>query len=163
MRLLEKPIGCPARLISTAIVVFGWGYFIWNNSIGTIWPMFGVANQLLAGVALTIATTALINSGKAKYIWTTIIPQIFVVITTLYAAWLNIFTIFMPLLQQPDKAIPNMVNIILTAIIMICAVVMLVESARRAYKVLSLGKYSRDGVEISVTDPDFAPPTYGEA
>jgi carbon starvation protein len=160
---LEKTDWLPGTLLSTGLVVFGWGYFIWNGSISTIWPMFGVANQLLAGVALTVATTALINAGKAKYIWTTIIPQIFVVITTLYAGWLNIFGNFLKHIHDPGQGAFNTINVILTAIIMICAVIMVVESARRAYKVLALGKYTRAGVEVSVTDPGFAPPTYGEA
>ena len=56
------------------MICLAWGYFIWTGSIDTIWPMFGVANQLLAGVALAVGTTILINMGKARYAWVTFIP-----------------------------------------------------------------------------------------
>jgi carbon starvation protein len=125
--------------------------------------MFGVANQLLAAVALTVATSALINAGKVKYIWTTMIPLVFVATTTLYAGWLNIFTNFLPLARQPGKEFLGGINVALTAVIMVCVVVVLIESSRRAYKVLALGKYSSAGMETSITDIGFAPPEYGEA
>ena len=159
----QKTDWMPGTLLSTGLIVFGWGYFIWSGNIATIWPMFGTANQLLAAVALTVATVALINCGKARYTWVTITPMVFVVITTLYAGWRNIFDNFLPLMKQPDKYVYGCINVVLTTIIMVCVVVVLIESARRAYRVLALGRYTRKGVEILVTDPNFAPPEYGEA
>jgi carbon starvation protein len=143
--------------------VSAWGYFIWSGNIATIWPMFGTANQLLAAVALTVATSALINCGRARYIWITVVPLVFVTITTLYAGWRNIFDNFLPQAHQPGKAVLGYINTTLTAIIMVCVVVVLIESVRRAYRVLALGKYTRAGKAISVTDPGFAPPEYGQA
>ena len=70
------PTGCRARSISSAIMVLLWGYFIWTGSIDTIWPLFGVANQLLASVALAVGTTMLINMGRAKYAWVTVRPAV---------------------------------------------------------------------------------------
>ena len=88
---LWKPMGktdwIPGTLISTTVVVYAWAYFIWNGSISTIWPMFGTANQLLAGVALAVASSAIINAGKVRYVWVTLIPMLFVTITTLVAGW----------------------------------------------------------------------------
>ncbi|MDQ1257347.1 MAG: carbon starvation protein, partial [Candidatus Hydrogenedentes bacterium] len=159
----EKTDWWPGALISTGLVVFGWGFFIYSGSIATIWPMFGAANQLLAAVALTVATSALINSGRVRYVWITLLPLLFVATTTLYAGWRNIFDNFLPLAKQPGNAVLGIVNTGLTVVIMVCAVVVLLESMRRAYRVLVLGKYTRAGKEISVTDPDFAPPEYGEA
>ena len=52
-------------MVSTLLVVAAWGYFIWAGSISTIWPMFGIANQLLASVALAVGTTIIINVGRA--------------------------------------------------------------------------------------------------
>ena len=66
----------PGAIISTLLVVVGWAYFIWTGSISTIWPMFGIANQLLAAVALAVATTIIINTGKARYVWVTVVPLI---------------------------------------------------------------------------------------
>ena len=77
----EETNWLPGAYLSTAVVVFAWAYFIWAGSIGTIWPMFGTANQLLAGVALAVATSAIINAGKVRYVWVTMIPMFFVSIT----------------------------------------------------------------------------------
>jgi len=67
-----------------------WGGFIHTGTISTIWPMFGIANQLLAAMALSIGTTVIIKSGKARYAWVTILPLSFVAVTTLTAGWLTI-------------------------------------------------------------------------
>jgi len=159
----ERTDWWPGALVSTALVVGAWGYFIWSGSVATIWPMFGTANQLLAAVALTVATSALINSGRVRYIWATVIPLAFLVFTTLYAAWRNIFDNFLPLTKIPEKALLGYVNVTLTAIIMACAIIVLFEALRKAHRVLVLRIYTRGGVEISADAPGFAPPDYGEA
>jgi carbon starvation protein len=74
-RKFEEPNWLPGSLITTLLVVAGWAAFIWSGSISTIWPMFGIANQLLAAVALCVATTILFNTGKGRYSWTTIVPH----------------------------------------------------------------------------------------
>ena len=153
----------PGSILATGAVVFGWGYFIWSGSISTIWPMFGVANQLLAAVALSVATSAIINAGRVRYVWTTLVPLVFVAITTLYAGWCNIFGNFLPKMRVPETQILGTINTILTAVIMFCVITVLLESARRAYRVLVKGKYTRAGKVVHVTDPDFAPPEFGEA
>jgi len=76
----------PGVWISTALVTFGWGSLIWSSSIDTIWPMFGIANQLLAAIALCLLTTWLFQEGRGKYAWVTILPMIFVTTTTFTAA-----------------------------------------------------------------------------
>ena len=62
-------------------MVLAWGYFIWTGSIDTIWPLFGVANQLLASVALAVGTTIIINMGRAKYAWVTFLPLCFLAVS----------------------------------------------------------------------------------
>ncbi|MDH7515029.1 MAG: carbon starvation protein A, partial [Bacteroidota bacterium] len=79
----ERVDWLPGTILSTAAVVFAWAYFIWTGNITTIWPMFGTANQLLAVVALAVGTSALVNSGKARYAWVTFTPMAFVATTTL--------------------------------------------------------------------------------
>lgn len=76
----------PGVWISTAMVTFGWGSLIWSSSIDTIWPMFGIANQLLAAIALCLLTTWLFQEGRGKYAWVTILPMVFVTTTTFTAA-----------------------------------------------------------------------------
>ena len=64
----------PGACIATLVVTAGWGVLVYTGSIDTIWPMLGIANQLLAVLALALVTTLLINSGKGRYAWTTLLP-----------------------------------------------------------------------------------------
>jgi len=157
----EKTDWLPGAILSTVLVVVGWAYFIWTGNISTIWPMFGTANQLLAGVALAVASSAIINAGKVRYVWVTLVPMTFVSVTTLTAGWLNIVDNFIPLTADPGTRVQGYVNFVLTAVMMICAVVILVEAFRRWYKVLVKGQYSVSGQAVYVTDRDFTPPQYG--
>jgi len=128
---LEEPNWLPGSVVTSALVVAAWAAFIWSGSISTIWPMFGVANQLLAAVALCVATTIVINSGRAKYAWVTILPLAFVSTTTLVAGFKSITDIFWPLAQKPETSVQGLINTGLTAIIMFAAVVIMLDSIRR--------------------------------
>ncbi len=123
----------PGTVVSTGLVVLGWGYFIWTGSIGTIWPMFGISNQLLAVVALLIGTTIIINLGRARYAWVTIVPLAFLSITTLSAGWLSVRDNFWPMAigQNPSLHFQGYLNSLLTLTMMACVVVILVASVRR--------------------------------
>jgi carbon starvation protein len=77
----------PGAVIATALVTAGWGALIWAGSIDTIWPMFGIANQLLAVIALCAVSTWIINSGRGKYAPLTILPMLFVITTTMTAGY----------------------------------------------------------------------------
>jgi Carbon starvation protein, predicted membrane protein len=96
----ERVDHMPSAVISTAIITCGWGYFVFTGNISTIWPMFGTANQLLAGIALCVGTTYIINLGRAKYAWVTLAPMAFVMATTLSAAWMNITQNFLPMTKK---------------------------------------------------------------
>ncbi len=157
----ERTDWLPGALLSTALVVFAWSYFIWTGNISTIWPMFGTANQLLAAVALAVATSAIINAGKTRYVWVTLLPMLFVATTTLTAGWLNVSDNFFPLTKNSATATQGYVNSILTIIMMICAVIILVESFRRWYKVLVKKEYVVGGQVVDATDSKFSPPEYG--
>src|SRR5712692_513275 len=128
---LEQPNWLPGSILTSAAIVAAWAAFIWSGSISTIWPMFGIANQLLAAVALCVATTIIINSGKARYSWVTIAPLSFVATTTLVAGYESIRDIFWPQAQNPATATTGYINTSLTVLIMIAAVIILVDSVRR--------------------------------
>jgi carbon starvation protein len=128
---LEEPTWLPGSIITSLLVVSAWAAFIWSGSISTIWPMFGIANQLLAAVALCVATTILINTGKARYAWVTLVPLAFVSTTTLVAGFKSITDIFWPLAQKPETNIQGLINTSLTAIIMFAAVIIMLDSIRR--------------------------------
>jgi len=134
---LERANWMPGTVISSALVCVAWAYFIYTGSISQIWPMFGVANQLLAAIALAVGTTIIINSGKVRYAWVTVVPLSFVGTTTLVAGWKNITDNFLPMTQNPDKAFQGYLNAALMAIIMVCAVIVFANSIFRWYQVLS--------------------------
>src|SRR5204863_1705270 len=122
------PIGrqdwMPGAVVSTLLVVSAWGYFIWTGSVSTIWPMFGIANQLLASVALAVGTTIIINMGKARYAWVTAIPLAFVSTTTLSAGVLSVRDNFWPMATAADSSrhFQGYLDTGLTIIMMTCVV-----------------------------------------
>ncbi|PWR70434.1 carbon starvation protein A [Methanospirillum stamsii] len=80
----------PGVIISGFIFTFAWGYLLYTGEISTIWPLFGMSNQLLAATGLIIGTTLLIKMGKQKYMWITAIPGLAMIPITFYAGYLNI-------------------------------------------------------------------------
>jgi carbon starvation protein len=123
----------PGAIVSTLLVVTGWAYFIWAGSISTIWPMFGIANQLLAAVALAVGTTVIINAGRARYAWVTIAPLAFVSVTTLTAGALSVRDNFYPMAIGPDPAkhFQGYLNSTLTVVMMACVLVILASAILR--------------------------------
>ena len=115
----------PGNLITSGLIVAAWAYFILTGTVSTIWPMFGTANQLLATIALAIGTSFIINRGRARYAWVTILPMTFVGITTLTAAFLNIKNIYIPQVKEASTLVPGLINLILTVSIIISVLIII--------------------------------------
>jgi len=129
----------PGAVLATSLIVAGWAYLILTGNVTTIWPMFGIANQLLASVALALGTTIIINIGRAKYAWVTFLPLCFVTTTTLTAGFLSVRDNFWPMATGANEAIhlQGYVNTSCTVIMMVCVVIILISAARRCLMVLT--------------------------
>jgi carbon starvation protein len=97
-----QPLGNTANwlgnIIATGLLVAAWGFFLYQGAIDpegiakSLWPLFGISNQLLAVIAFCLGTTLLIKSGKARYCWVTLVPLVFLTTVTFMAGWMKIFS-----------------------------------------------------------------------
>jgi carbon starvation protein len=137
-----RPDNVVAGAIATLMMVLSWGYFIYTGQINTIWPMFGVANQLLATVALAVCTSILINLGRSKYIWVTVAPLVFLGTNTLYGGYLNITGNYYPLAVGANAArhTEGWILTICTTIMMVLAIIVLTGAVQKWMSVLNGGR-----------------------
>ncbi|MFM7128113.1 MAG: carbon starvation protein A, partial [bacterium] len=137
---IYKPLGdldwLPASVLATGLIVVAWAGFIYTGSVETIWPMFGMANQLLAVVGLCLVTTWLINNGRARFAPVTLLPMLFVLTTTSSAGYYEITRKFMGMVRQ-GQVLRGYLNIGLTLFVITCVFVILVIAIQRWVAVLS--------------------------
>jgi carbon starvation protein len=186
-----KPFGrtnwYPAVLMSSAIVVGAWGYFLYQGvtdplgGVNLLWPIFGISNQLLAAIALCVGTTVIVKMGKAKYSFVTLIPLAWLTIVALTAGWQKVFsedikvgflshassmaaTVAGGGLPAGAKTASDAARMIfndrldaaVVAVFMIAVIVILVDSARVWYGVIS-GTKAAVSTEIPFTARVTAP------
>jgi carbon starvation protein len=154
-----KPLGrtswYPSVLATSGLIVAAWGYFLWQGvrdplgGINSLWPLFGIANQLLAAVALCVATTILIKMHRAKYVIVTLAPLAWLVIVTFTASWHKIFSPDprIGFLAQARKLavnggdarliFNNRLDAVVTGVLIVMVALILVESLRQWFGILS--------------------------
>ena len=156
------------NLVGTFVAVAGWGFFVYQGvvdplgGINSLWPLFGIGNQILASMALILGTVILFKMKKEKYVWVTIVPTIFLFITSMTAGWQKIFhenpkigflaqanrfsdAIARGEVLAPAKTVAemqtivmsNQINAALCAFFMIVAIVMVIASIRVIRKALA--------------------------
>jgi carbon starvation protein len=126
----EKPDNLTGSIVATTVVTAGWGLLVYTGSIDTIWPMFGIANQLLAVLALAVVTTLLFNSGRGRWAWVTIPPMLFVSSTTLSAAY-GMVGYQLPALIQSGQVLKGTLSLALMIFVVLLVLVLLMQAVAR--------------------------------
>lgn len=160
-----------ANVLASAAVVGAWGYFLYQGvvdplgGINTLWPLFGISNQMLAAVALVVGTTILIKMGKARYAWVTLLPTTWLAVVTMTAGWQKLFhpdpaVSFLAAARKyqaaaaagellaPAKTLEEMqrivfnnrVDAVLTALFMLLVIAIIADAARVWYRVVIKGQ-----------------------
>ena len=140
---ISKPLGktesVGAGVLATTLVVGGWTTFLLTGSINTIWPMFGIANQLLAVVALAVGTTYILRSRGPKMALVTFLPLCFIGTTTITAGIQGLFRIYLPLarMADPQKSLQGTLSASFTVLLLICVFVILGFAVRQWVQLLA--------------------------
>ena len=120
----------PGILLTSFFFTFAWGYLIYGGDISTIWPLFGMSNQLLAASALIIGTVLIIRLGRAKYAWVTFVPGLFMSFVTMVAGYENVVFNYLP----KGKYLLTVLSIV----IMILMLMVLIGAFRRCFELLQV-------------------------
>ncbi|ADI89907.1 carbon starvation protein A [Acinetobacter oleivorans] len=177
------------NLVGTAVAVGGWGFFVYQGvidplgGVNSLWPLFGVGNQMLASMALILGTVILFKMKKEKYVWVTIIPTIFLFITCMTAGWQKIFhenpkigflaqahkfsdAIARGEILKPAKSIAEMQNIVMSnqinaalcGFFMIVSIVMIIASIGIVRRALASPKPTVNEAPAVYADPEVVTP-----
>jgi len=126
----------PGIVITSVLFTSSWGYLLYTGDISTIWPLFGMANQLLATCALIVGTTMLIRLGKARYAWVTAVPGLFMIPVVLSAGFANIRDNYLP------KHLYLLV--VLSVVLMVLTGVIFAEAFGRWFEMLGIRRKVKD-------------------
>lgn len=134
--MVYKPLGdthwTPGIVFTSALISGMWGYLVFGGSISSIWPLFGLSNQLLASMTLAVGTTVLFRMGRQRYAWTTLLPLCFMIVTAVTSGFYNIFEFYLPKGQMLLAGA--------SAVMMVLIVFVIVNSVRTWLAISKAGK-----------------------
>jgi carbon starvation protein len=104
-------------MLASLVVTLGWGLLVATGSIDTIWPMFGIANQLLAVVGLATVAVMLAGTRRRKYLWVLLVPMLFVLSTTMTAGYQMVVGRFPAMMQQPATRVSGALSLVATVFV----------------------------------------------
>jgi len=173
-----KPLGrtswYPSTLATSALIVAAWGYFLWQGvrdplgGINSLWPLFGISNQLLAAVALCVATTIIVKAHRTKYVLVTLLPLAWLVVVTFTASWQKIFSPdprigFLAQARQiaatggsAKLVFNNRLDAAVTGVLIVMVALLLIESLRQWVGALSGAR------TLATTESPFVPTRLAE-
>jgi len=138
----------PGNLGASALVVGAWAALIYTGSVSTIWPMFGVANQLLATLAFAIGTTVIIKMGKTRYAAITVFPMLFMAVMTLTASYHLVVRFWRLASEVPAEAFTYRLDMVLVMIMAGLGAIIIADSAVKWWQLLT-GRRSLTSTELS--------------
>jgi carbon starvation protein len=148
--------GVVPSVLFSAMAVGSWGYFVWTGTVSTLWPMLGVCNQMLAAFALAIGTSVLINTGRARYAWCTLVPLAFMCVNTLTAGWMNLGLNYLaPQLQAGAPSLwaaflraplPARLQCVVTLTVMVLLVIVVLDNLRHWIRAARRGAQASAGL-----------------
>ena len=127
---LQEKKWMPGIVLTSFLFTGAWGYLVYTGDISTIWPLFGMSNQLLATCALIVGTTMLIRLGKARYAWITALPGIFMIPVVMSAGYLNVKTNYLP------KGLYLLV--VMSIVLMVLMTIVFIEAFYKWYELLQV-------------------------
>ncbi|WP_185151674.1 carbon starvation protein A [Chryseobacterium sp. SN22] len=126
----------PGIIISSLVFTFAWGYLVFTGNVSSIWPLFGISNQLLAACGLIVCTTMLIRLNRGKYALCSAIPGVFMAIITFWAGYIQVTSIYIPKGQYLLAS--------LAVIAMLLMLVVFIGAFRKWYQLLKINKAETD-------------------
>ncbi len=151
------PLGSTTNFLSVglvgAVVCFCWGYLMATGSIETIWPLFGVSNQLLAVIALAVGTTFLLRQRPPAYALTTFLPLCFLTVTTMTAGVLNTFRYLSPAYIADKGPFVSYLDGVLSIVLLLLVAVVLADAFRRWTRILAERRRGVVEIPMASTEP----------
>lgn len=126
-----RPAWIPGAILASGLVTLAWGALVATGSIDTIWPMFGIANQLLAVVALATVAVMLSGTSRRRYLWVLVGPMLFVLSTTMTAGYQMVVIRFPAMMQQPATRLAGTLSLAATIFVITTVAVFLVFATAR--------------------------------